>query len=107
MCAKTLPPLAAKLALSDGDEASVSEQASQTSSAPDVQAGEPLYRLFCTRETGEIERLFSFTASDPAQAVAEAERRRANRPAELWCRGRRVKLFAGSALRPLGAGDVR
>lgn len=99
MPAKILPLRTAPIVRNDVDaaaDAATEGAGASASSAPDLRAAGPLYRLFCMRQSGEIERLFSFTAPDQAQAVAEAEQRRAKRRAELWCKSRRVKLFADS-----------
>jgi len=52
------------------------------------------YRLYFRRSPSEhIERFTAFSAPDDASAVAISERYGANKPQELRCGSRKVKLF--------------
>jgi hypothetical protein len=53
------------------------------------------YRLFHLRDGHFVKRDEIIAASD-AEAAAEAERRRAGAPAELWCGPRKVRHYGGS-----------
>jgi hypothetical protein len=46
---------------------------------------------------GRIRDAIEIHAADDASALAKAEQSRGVLPAELWCRGRLVATFAGSA----------
>ena len=54
------------------------------------------YRLYLMRG-GRIRDAIEIHAADDASALATAERSRGVLPAELWCQGRIVASFAGSA----------
>ena len=54
------------------------------------------YRLYLMRG-GRIRDAIEIHAADDASALAKAEQSRGVLPAELWCRGRLVATFAGSA----------